>query len=100
MEPLETTPWDTAEYLTTDEDISAYLDAVFEEGDAELISLALGNIARAKGMSEISRLTEPDRISLHTAPSSHEHIEFDTILKIMKALGLRLTTAPINAHID
>ena len=87
---LKTTRWDSAEYLKTDEDIAAYLDAVLEEDDPALVSHALGIIARAKGMSQISRETGLGRESLYKALSPEGNPEFATVIKVLKALGLQL----------
>jgi probable addiction module antidote protein len=91
---LKTTRWDSAEYLKTDEDIAAYLDAVLEEDDPALVTHALGVIARAKGMSQISRETGLGRESLYKALSPEGNPEFATVVKVLKALGLQLHTSP------
>ncbi|MHB1351299.1 MAG: addiction module antidote protein [Desulfobulbaceae bacterium] len=91
---LKTTRWDSAEYLKTDEDIAAYLDAVLEEDDPALVTHALGVIARAKGMSQIARETGLGRESLYKALSPEGNPEFATIVKVLKALGLQLHTSP------
>ncbi|MHB8789044.1 MAG: addiction module antidote protein [Desulfobulbaceae bacterium] len=91
---LKTTRWDSAEYLKTDEDIAAYLDAVLEEDDPGLVTHALGVIARAKGMSQIARETGLGRESLYKALSSEGNPEFSTIVKVLKALGLQLHASP------
>ena len=85
-----TRPWDAAEHLHTQKDMVAYLDAAFEEGDASLIAAALGDIARAKGMTEIARRAGLGRESLYKALSSDGNPELATIMKVMEALGLRL----------
>ena len=87
---VETRPWDVAEHLETEEDIAAYLDAALEEGDPALVVAALGDIARAKGMSQIARDAGLGRESLYKALSPAGNPEFATILKVMGALGLRL----------
>jgi len=87
---LKTTQWDSAEYLQTDEDIAAYLDAVLEEDDPALVTYALGVIARAKGMSQIAREAGLSRESLYKSLSAEGNPEFSTVLKVIKALGLRL----------
>lgn len=91
-EKTKTTPWDSAEYLKTEEDMALYLEAMIEEsdGDPAAIALALGNIARAKGMTEIARKTGLARESLYRALSPEGNPEFGTILKVAKALGLKL----------
>ncbi len=85
--------WDTAEHLKTREDVAAYLEAVFEDGDPALITHALGVIARAEGMTEVARQTGLTRASLYKALSADGHPEFATVMKVMRALGLRITVA-------
>ena len=94
MSKLKTTVWDAAEYLKTDEDITAYLEAAFEEGDPALIAAALGDVARARGMTQIAREAGVGRESLYKALSKDGNPEFSTVLKVMTALGLKLTAAP------
>ena len=91
---LQTTPWDSAEYLKTDEDIATYLDAVLEEGDPALVSHALGIIARARGINQMADETGLARDSLCVALSAEGKPEFATVLKVINALGLRLHTHP------
>jgi len=91
--PLKTKKWDTADYLKTKKDIAAYLDAVLEEGDAELLRVALGNIARAKGMTEIARAAGVGRSHLYKALSPDGDPGFATVTSVLKALGLRLSVA-------
>jgi probable addiction module antidote protein len=85
--------YDTADYLKTDEDISAYLEAVMEEGgdDPAYIAHALGVIARARNISKLARDTGLSREGLYKAISGTGNPSFATVLKIAKALGLRLT---------
>ena len=90
MTALKTTRWDSAEYLQTEEDIAAYLDAVLGEDDPALVAHALGVIARAKGMSQIARETGLGRESLYKALSAEGNPEFSTVFKVIKALGLRM----------
>jgi len=82
--------WDPAEHLVTEEDMAAYLEAALQEGDAALIASALGDIARAKGMSQIARDTGLGRESLYKALSAGGNPEFATIMKVITALGLQL----------
>jgi probable addiction module antidote protein len=89
----KTIPWDSATYLKTDEDIANYLEAVFEDGDPALITHALGVVARAKGMSQIAQAAGLGRESLYKALSPDGNPEFATVLKVMRALGLRLKVA-------
>jgi probable addiction module antidote protein len=90
---IKTIPWDSAAYLKTDEDIARYLEAVFEDGDPILVAAALGDVARAKGMSEIAQAAGLGRESLYKALSPEGNPEFATVLKVMRALGLKLKVA-------
>ena len=90
MAQTKTKPWDAAEHLETEEDMAAYLEAALEDGDPALVAAALGDIARAKGMSEIAGETGLGRESLYTALSPEGNPEFATVLKVIRALGLRL----------
>ncbi len=87
---IETQPWDAAEHLKTEEEMTAYLNVALEEGDSALIVAVLGDIARAKGMSQIARDAGLGRESLYKALSPTGNPEFATILKVVDALGLRL----------
>ena len=89
----ETIPWDVADTLQSKEDIAAYLDAVLEDGDLELLKAALGDIARAKGMTEIARGFKLGRASLYKALSRKGNPEFVTVAKVLKSLGLRLSVS-------
>lgn len=86
------TRFDTVDYLKSPEDMAAYLDACFEEdpGDGSLIRAALNDIARAQGMTQIARKAGLGRESLYKALGSKGNPEFATIIKVMKALGLKL----------
>ena len=87
-----TTLFRTEEYLESAEDIAAYLEVVFEDGDPQLICAALGNVARSKvGMAEIARRTGRGRTSLYKALSEGGHPEFATVFDVVHALGLQLT---------
>ena len=92
-----TTRYDVAEHLRTPEDMAAYLEASLEDarGDAAFIAKALGDIARAKGMSRVARDAGLSRESLYKALSGERSPGFDTILKVIKALGLRLSAEAI-----
>jgi probable addiction module antidote protein len=87
---IKTSPWDVAEHLKSDKDIAAYLEAVLEDGDPALVSAALGDIARAKGMTEIAREAGLGRESLYKALSPEGNPEFATVMKVVRALGLKL----------
>lgn len=91
---MATTPYDSADYLQTPEDIAHYLEAAFEDGDPALIAYALGAVARSEGMTEISKATGLTRASLYKALSAEGNPEFATVLKVITALGLKLRVAP------
>ena len=88
-----TRAWDAAEHLKSDEDIAAYLNAAFEDGDPALIAAALGDIARAKGMTNVARSAGLGRESLYKALSPQGRPELATVMKVVQALGLKLTAA-------
>jgi probable addiction module antidote protein len=92
MKKTATNRYDVAEHLKTPEDMAAYLEACMEEskGDTTLIAKALGDIARVKGMAEVARETGLSRESLYKALSGKRTPSFDTILKVISALGLKL----------
>ena len=92
MPKTTTSRYDVAEHLRTPEEMAAYLEACFEEAndDAAFIAKALGDIARAKGMSQVARDAGLSRESLYKALSGERVPSFDTILKIVSALGLKL----------
>lgn len=92
MNKTKTTRYDVAEHLRTPEEMAAYLEACMEEanGDASFIAKALGDIARAKGMASVARETGLSRESLYKALSGERTPSFDTILKVMNALGIKL----------
>lgn len=85
--------WDLVDHLKTDEDIAHYLEAVFEDGDPALVAAALGDVARAKGMSQVARDAGLGRESLYKALSADGNPEFATVLKVIRALGLKLKVA-------
>ncbi len=89
---ITTSLWDPSEHLETDEDMVMYLEAAFEDGDPAIISAALGDIARAKGMAQIAEKTGLGRTSLYKALSPEGHPDFATILKVIDALGMKLKT--------
>ena len=90
MAKVKTKRWDPAEHLESEEDMAAYLEAALEDGDPALIAAALGDIARAQGMSQIAPKTGLGRESLYKALSPDGNPEFSTVLKVVRALGLRL----------
>jgi len=91
MRKTTTTRYDVAEHFRTPEDMAAYLEACFAEanGDAAFIVKALGDIARAKGMAQVAHDAGLSRESLYKALSGERNPGFDTILKVIGALGLK-----------
>jgi probable addiction module antidote protein len=90
--------WDSAQHLKTEEDIVAYFEACLEEAgdDASFIAKALGNIAKARGMTQLAKDTGLGRESLYKALSGEGNPSFDTILKVTHALGLQFRAAALN----
>lgn len=89
---LKLKKWDSAEHLKTEEDVAAYWEACLEEAgdDPSFITAALGNIARARGMSQLARETGLTREGLYKALAPGGNPEFATVLKVIRALGLHL----------
>ena len=88
--PLETTPFDSAEYLDSEEAIEAYLEDAIESDDPAVIAHALGAIARARGMSQVARDAGLSRESLYKALSEGGNPEFGTVLRVVRALGMQM----------
>ncbi|MCY3806307.1 MAG: putative addiction module antidote protein [bacterium] len=95
MKGTETRPWDAAEHLETSEDMVAYLEAALEQGDPKLVAAVLGDIARAKGMTEVAQEAGLGRESLYKSLSPGGNPEFGTVLRVVRALGLRLRAAAV-----
>lgn len=96
MQAIKLRKWDTVEHLKTDEDMAMYLAACMDEAgdDAAFIAAALGDIARAKGMTQLTKDTGLGRESLYKALSGEGNPSLGTILKVMHALGLKLQAVP------
>lgn len=90
---VELKTYDVAERLSDESEILHYLDAAFEDGDPAIIKNALANVARARGMSEIAKDAGITRAGLYRALSDEGNPTLDTLLKLTKALGLRLAIA-------
>ena len=84
-------PFDAARYLTDDAAVAEYMTAVLETEDPDLLLLALGDVARARGMAQVAKDAGLGRESLYKALAPGAKPRFDTILKVAKALGVRLT---------
>ncbi|WP_298173194.1 addiction module antidote protein [Acidithiobacillus sp.] len=91
--------WDVIDHLDTDEDMAAYFDACLDEdpGDGSLIRAALGDIARAKGMTNLARDTGLTREGLYKALSSSGNPELSTIIKVIRALGIHIRAEIVHA---
>ena len=88
-------PFDAARYLTDDAAVAEYVTAVLESDDPDLLLLALADIARARGMAEVAKEAGLGRESLYKALSPGAKPRFDTVLKVARALGIRLSAHPI-----
>ena len=94
----ETSPYDSAEFLESDEAVAEYLAAAIGEGDAALFRRALGVAARARGMTQIARETGFSRESLYRALSDDGNPSLDTALRVLNALNVRLTASVASPH--
>lgn len=94
---MKTTKFDIADYLDSNEMIAEYLNTVLEEGDNDDVIAALGNIAKAIGMTKIAEETGMSRPSLYKALSDGAKPQFSTIMKVIKAVGGQITVTPRSA---
>ncbi|MEN3165184.1 addiction module antidote protein [Tistrella mobilis] len=90
--------YDTADYLKTEDDIAAYLEAVMEDGDPALVAAALGDVARARNMSQLARDVGMSREGLYKALSGEGNPTLATVMKVARALGLRMSFQTSQAH--
>lgn len=95
IHPDDLPVFDAAEFLTNDEEIAAYLTTVLEDNDPALLAAALGDIARARGMTEIAKASGISREALYKALRPNSQPRFETIAKVCSALGIRLVAQPI-----
>ena len=93
---VKTTRFDSAEYLDSDEAVSAYLEEALAADDPAFIVQALGTIARARGMSQIAKEAGLFRESLYKALSAEGNPEFSTVIRVMQALGLRFSVTAVD----
>ena len=100
MAKTQARPWDPAEHLETEEDMVAYLNVALDEGDLGLIMATLGDIARAQRMAVVAQHTGLGRESLYKSLSANGNPEFATVLKVVRALGLRLQAAAASSADD
>lgn len=94
---IETSRWDIVDHLDSDEKIALFLEAIFEEGDPAVIAGAIGEVARARGMSQVAKDAGLSRENLYRALSEGGNPEFATILKVIRAIGYDLTVVPHTA---
>jgi probable addiction module antidote protein len=85
----KTRRWDAADYLKRDADVIAYLEAALEDGDSSVVAAALGDIARANGMTKVARRAGLGRESLYKVLSADGHPELGTVLRVVRALGIK-----------
>ena len=95
MKPVKTTAWDPAEYLETEEQVIAYLEDIFKTGDPNLIIVAIGDVARARGMAKIADDTNRGRESLYKSFSQDGNPSFETVIKVLLSLGFSLRPTPV-----
>jgi probable addiction module antidote protein len=88
-------PFDAAKYLADDEAVAEYMNAVLEAEDPDLLLLALSDVARARGMAQVAKDAGLGRESLYKALAPGAKPRFDTVLKVARALGVRLTAHPV-----
>lgn len=98
MRKTKTRRYDAAEQLDSPEEIAAYIEAALEDGDPRVIAHALGTVARARGMSDIARKTGLGRESLYKALSPDGNPSLATVLKVVRALGVRLNAEPASTR--
>ena len=95
MAKTKTKRWDAADHLKSDADVIAYLEAALEDGDSGVVAAALGDIARAKGMTKVARQAGLGRESLYKALSAGGNPELGTVLRVVRALGIKLHAVPV-----
>ena len=95
--PTKLLPFDAARYLTDDAAIAEYMTAVLETDDSDLLLLALGDVSRARGMTQVAKDAGLGRESLYKALAPGAKPRFDTVLKVARALGVRLSAHPVEA---
>jgi probable addiction module antidote protein len=94
---LKTTPYDPVDYLKTEEDMAAYMEAALEDGHPAVVAMAVGNIARAKGMTKVAKDAGLSRATMYKSFREGGNPEFATVIKVINALGLKFHVEPIHA---
>ncbi len=98
MSKIKTRPFDVSNYLSDEADIAAYLQVAIEDGDPALLAAALGDIARARGMTQLARDTGLSRESLYKSLSGERAPSSDTLFKVIHAMGFKLTLEPLTTQ--
>jgi len=98
MNKIKTRPFDMQNYLNSEQDIEMYLQVVLEDGDPSLLAAALGDIARARGMTQLAKDTGLSRESLYKSLSGERAPSSDTLFKVMHALGFKFTMQPLTEN--
>ncbi len=98
MSKIKTRPFDVSNYLNDEADIAAYLQVAIEDGDPALLAAALGDIARARGMTQLARDTGLSRESLYKSLSGERAPSSETLFKVIHAMGFKLTVEPLATH--
>ena len=95
MSKIKTRPFDASSYLKDESDVAAYLQVAIEDGDPALLAAALGDIAKARGMTQLARDTGLSRESLYKSLSGERAPSSDTLFKVIHAMGFKLTVEPL-----
>jgi probable addiction module antidote protein len=99
MGKVKTARFDAADYLDSEEAIAAYINAAFEDGNPDLLVAAIGDVARARGIAKVAADAGLGRESLYKTLAPGSKPRFDTVVKLLQALGVHLTVAPGEAHV-
>ena len=89
------TTWDVVNYLDTPEDRAAYINAALDDGDPRMLQIVLGDVARAEGMTDVAKRSGIARESLYRALSPEGHPQYETIARVLRAFGLRVSVVPL-----
>ncbi len=98
MKKVNVSRFDASEYLDSEEAIAAYLNAALEEGDADLLIAAIGDVAKARGMAKVAADAGLGRESLYKTLAPGSKPRLDTVLRLLQALGVKLNAVPDDAH--
>lgn len=96
MSKIKLKAFDAADYLSSEEDMQAYLQVALEDGDPKLLAAALGDIAKARGMAQLAADTGLSRESLYKSLSGERAPNSETLFKVMKGLGFKLSVRPVH----